>query len=81
MMILLHPTYTLRISVHDRPQDQSLSGVMGNLNNAPPRVPFKFYDSTAGKIGCDQVLKAVGDALRSAGIAAGVFFEKFEHTT
>ena len=85
MMQVLYPTYTLEIEVKDvPPQSNSMSGLqgqMGTLAGVPsaPYSPYKWFNSGAGKTGCDEVLAVVRDALSKAGIQASVRFEKFEH--
>ena len=63
-MQVLTPTYTLRIEIFD-----SLEG--GRT---------KYYRSTEGISGCDEVLATVKNALESAGIEhATIMLERFEH--
>lgn len=81
MMILMHPTYTLKIEIQDRPPQQNAiyPNQMATLQGGSPVDPHKFYRS--GKTGCDDVLAAVKDALAKAGLSDGVTvsFERFEH--
>jgi hypothetical protein len=41
---------------------------------------YKYFDPFAGKIGCDEVMAAVKDALLKAGIPATVSFDKFDQS-
>lgn len=67
MMIVLHPTYTIRLEIQDRLRAD------GQQN---------YFNQLAGKTGCDEVLAAVKGALNDAGIQNfNVYLEKFEHTS
>lgn len=74
MLMVLHPTYTLRVRVQDRMQ-QPTSFTSGQEWN-----PHRYFDSRSGKTGCDEVLAAVKDALSKAGIEADVSLDEFKHT-
>ena len=65
MMQVLHPTYTIRVTVKEDPL----------LSASEPK-----FNSLKGTTGCDEVLKLVKDALIAHGIQATVFFERFEHS-
>lgn len=90
MLILLHPTYTLKVEIKDALQQGSLQsgvgigvgpgaiGVIGTGFVSPSA--HKWFNPGAGKIGCDEVLALVRDALLKAGVPATVTFEKFEHS-
>jgi hypothetical protein len=89
MMLRLHPTYTLRIEIKDvPPSPQVQAGVGGvaagyvgqQLVNSGDIGRRKYFDPFAGKIGCDEVMAAVKDALAKAGIPATVSFDKFEQS-
>lgn len=76
MLIVLHPTYSLRVEIKDRPVPQG-----GNFGIGSDQVitrPHKWFDTSTGKVGCDEVLAAVKDALSKAGLDADVSFDKFE---
>lgn len=78
MMVVLSPTYTLRVEIKDRLQQGLTQNQMQGGSPFPP-CPYQFYNEPT-TIGCDAVLKAVRDALISAGIGgATVTFERFEH--
>ena len=87
MMQVLYPTYTLKVVIQDRRADpvpgqitqvQDLSQLQALSNGG---APYRFYGAYGEKTGCDDVLKAVKDALLKANIAGGVTvtFERFEH--
>lgn len=78
-MLVLSPTYTLRIEIADRsrvsgPVADGMSGLSFVQN---PGSPYRYFGPD--KTGCDDVLKAVRDALKAANIEATVSFERFEH--
>lgn len=90
MMHLLHPTYTLKVEVKDVPSMQSGGMLQGGVGQvavaagpggfvAPMGNGQKYFNPGANKIGCDEVLVVVRDALLKAGIPANVTFERFEH--
>lgn len=73
MIIVLHPTYTLQITVQ-RP-DPTVPA------SNPPRVTYgAFWDEIGDKTGCDQVLEAVRKALEGHSFSQHVTvrFENFE---
>jgi hypothetical protein len=85
MMLVLHPTYTLRIEIKDIPQPQMQAapggGYMGQqFTNTADACRPKYFNPLANKIGCDEVMAAVKDALTKAGMQATVSFDKFEQT-
>lgn len=64
MMIVMHPTYIIRLEIQDRLRTDGLN----------------FYNGLTGKSGCDEVLAAVKAALEAADIRDfRVCLEKFEH--
>jgi len=76
MMIILHPTYTLRVEIQDRPGELSEALTM----TTGVRKLHKYADIMNNKTGCDEVLVAVKKAISDAGIEhACVSLEKFEH--
>ena len=78
MMVVLNPTYTLRVVIKDEiAQNMIFQGQAASQN--PPPTGRKWYDPSASRTGCDQVLSAVKDALAKAGVQAEVSFDKFEH--
>jgi hypothetical protein len=82
MMVVLHPTYTLTITVKDRSSlSAQLSGVgkIATCQSAPVN-PYKYFGGyNSNRSGCDEILVAVRDALAKAGIAAEISLERFEH--
>jgi hypothetical protein len=78
MMMLLHPTYTLRLEIQDKAHQATGQGISVNLGGGPK--PHMYFDGLTGKTGCDEVLNAVRTALEKSGIQHfSVYFEKFEH--
>lgn len=82
MLIVMNPTYTLRVIIRDRMQNQQVSG--GNLTGAQgapvPWRPHKYFGGVGGTSGCDAALEAIRTALQKAGIDAEVSLDRFEHT-
>lgn len=88
-MQVMYPTYTLRVEIKDTPPAQLNSGGVGMVGYTPGMVGqgvtggnpsgHKWFNSGAGKIGCDEVLKEVREALQKAGLSAVITFDKFEH--
>lgn len=76
MMIVPHPTYTLRVTVKDALKS-SLNERQGL--QAAEGKPHKYFDAAGGKTGCDEVLNAVKAALIKSGVEADVSLERFEH--
>jgi hypothetical protein len=90
-MRVLHPTYTLRIDIKDVPPSAQMhvgvgagvavSGYAGQQFAHSGGIGcHKYFNPLANKIGCDEVMAAVKDALLKAGIQADISFEKFEQT-
>jgi len=74
MMMVLHPTYTIKLEIQDRLIQQD-----GMSVTAVPKY-HKYFDEPAGKSGCDDVVAAVKAALAKAGIShVTVHLERFEH--
>lgn len=82
MMRVLEPTYQMRVTVKDPMRTGSMGTVAAQFKDARdiPPSPHKFFNSLAGKSGCDEALAAVKDALAKAGIEAEVWLEQFSHT-
>lgn len=85
MMRVLVPTYTLRIEIGD-PIPTPVQGVaMGVAHHqyqaqVDPGTGQKYWNGLTGKSGCDEVVKAVQEALSKANVShATVTFERFEH--
>ena len=75
MMTILHPTYTLRIEIQDKPRETG-SGVM----TGETLSGRKFSDPINGKTGCDEVIQTVHEALDKAGIRNFLIsLESFQH--
>jgi hypothetical protein len=82
MMRLLHPTYTLTIEIKDvLPSIQAGVVVAQSFGPSSPDIAgHKYFKPMANKIGCDEVMAAVKDALAKAGIPATVSFDKFDQS-
>lgn len=80
MLMVLHPTYTLRVRIQDRSDLQAGMGMgSAGIAGSAPQKPYRYYDSMTGKTGCDDVLAAVKEALSKAGVKADVSLESFKH--
>ena len=80
MMVVLNPTYTLRVTIRDETAQGSnmQAGFQGQMSSLNPPSGRKWWDPLTDKTGCDQVLSAVKDALAKAGLQASVDFDRFE---
>ena len=79
MLAVLHPTYTLRVTVKDRMRVADANSAQGLASLGKPQNPHRFFNGLTGKTGCDEVLVAVKEALQSKGIVCEIMFERFEH--
>lgn len=71
MMILLQPTYTLRVTIRDVDKTATQTTDKGH----------QFYGRSNDLTGCNTVLAAVALALKEARIEnVNVHLEKFEHS-
>lgn len=84
MMVVLSPTYTVKVEIHDTyQQPQGGQALVGIAGQAPQQVGgatgHRFWGGYTGASGCDVALDAVRKALKDAGIPATVTLERFEH--
>lgn len=86
MMRVLHPTYTLKVEIKDAPLSMQMQAAPGGgyvgqqFATSGDIGRHKYFNPLANKIGCDEVMAAVKDALAKAGLQATVSFDKFEQT-
>ena len=75
MLITLHPTYTFRVEITDRPR------ALGNEIQAGETMSGRqFSDPLKNKTGCDEALMAVHEALSKAGIRNfTISLDRFDH--
>ena len=80
MMRVLDPTYTMRVTIKDKTRcGDNLSQAITAQGGEPPKL-HKFFAPLQGKVGCDEAIAAVKDALAKAGIDAEVWLEQFSHS-
>lgn len=82
MFVVLHPTYTLSVTIRDAHQlmnNQAEIGCGFEGGKVVTLSGHKYFDSQRGKSGCDEALAAVKSALSKAGIEADVSLDRFEH--
>lgn len=73
MMIVLHPTYTLRVEVQDQ-YEMNYDKKPGCFSDGR-----RFFNSASGKTGCDEVMAVVKEALLKAGLDHfAVSLERYE---
>lgn len=82
MLIVLNPTYSLRVVIKDALPENANSQFQNNNVLSQQQTSMngrKWYNGLTGKTGCDDVLSAVKEALNKANIQAEVSLDKFEH--
>lgn len=82
MMIVMHPTYTLRVVVKDRYPERGAKKTE-ELTSEDFELPKRrFYSAFGETTGCDEVLKVIREALDTAGLVdCKVTLEKFDHAS
>ncbi len=77
MLIVLYPTYKISVEIKDRP----IPPTADHYGEGKNYKPHKFFDSFAGRSGCDEALAAVKEALgwRAASTLSADHRSRAEH--
>lgn len=79
MMIMLHPTYTIRVTIKDEIPAQQTGGSIGSVSGISGfSGPTRRFDLN-GVPDTAAAVKAVKAALETAGLKADITLERFEH--